>query len=203
MELICETFTFLQVPSSPSKVTIELYRPNHTNDGIRRNWKSYFHHNAQKYREMIYEVFPELIQMVPQFWFRIQYGVHTSNLSLLRIISVQWYLFYSFSLGTEDSYCNWIHTITNYKCEKSKFIELNCHLSPPWKTGALRQSRLLLLEPDFSKLFPRAASIEARLAGGHWTEKCFSLLQQDSLALPSSYSFWHLTKADCNKGHQV
>ena len=46
------------------------------------------------------------------------------------------------------------------------YIQLNCYWYPTWKTGALRQSRPLLLAPDFSKLFPRADLSEGRLADG-------------------------------------
>ena len=52
-------------------------------------------------------------------------------------------------------------------------IQLNCYWYPPWKTGAIRRSRPLLLAPDFSKLFWRADSIEGRLADGLETENCF------------------------------
>ena len=52
-------------------------------------------------------------------------------------------------------------------------IQVSCVWYPPWKTGALRQSRLLLLAPDFSKLFWRADSNKRRLAGGLSTENCF------------------------------
>ena len=52
-------------------------------------------------------------------------------------------------------------------------IQLNCYWYPPWKTGALRRSRPLLLAPDFSKLFWRANSNEGRLADGLVTENCF------------------------------
>ena len=52
-------------------------------------------------------------------------------------------------------------------------IQLNCYWYPPWKTGAIRQSRLLLLAPDFSKLFSGADSNEGRLPDGLATENCF------------------------------
>ena len=52
-------------------------------------------------------------------------------------------------------------------------IQLNCYWYPPWKTGRLRPSRLLLLAPDLSKLFSRADSNEGRLADGLATENCF------------------------------
>ena len=52
-------------------------------------------------------------------------------------------------------------------------IQLNCYWYPSWKIGALRQSRLLLLAPDFSKLYSRGDSNEGRLADWLATENCF------------------------------
>ena len=51
--------------------------------------------------------------------------------------------------------------------------QINCYWYPPWKTGALRQSRKLLLAPDFSKLLRRAESNEGRLTDGLETENGF------------------------------
>ena len=53
------------------------------------------------------------------------------------------------------------------------YIQLKCYLYPPWKNGALQQSRPLLLALDFSKLFSRTDSNERRPAGGLSTENCF------------------------------
>ena len=52
-------------------------------------------------------------------------------------------------------------------------LQLNCYWYPPWKTGALRRSRPLLLAPDFSNFFWRADSNEGRLSDGLETENCF------------------------------
>ena len=75
----------------------------------------------------------------------------------------------------KDGYSNWIQNITEVLNARSlyKEIHLNCYWYPPWKTGALRQSRLLLLAPEFSKRFWRADSNEARLTDGLITENCF------------------------------
>ena len=73
----------------------------------------------------------------------------------------------------------------------------------PWKNGALRQSRPLILAPEFSKLFSRAASNNGILADELSKEKCSFLPQQDSLALASSYFFLDSTQMDCNKGDQI
>ena len=54
-----------------------------------------------------------------------------------------------------------------------KKIQLKCYWYPPWKTGALRRPRLLLLASNFSKPFWRADSNEGRLADGLATENWF------------------------------
>ena len=54
--------------------------------------------------------------------------------------------------------------------EVYKYIQLNCFWYPPCKTRALRRSRILVLAPDFSKLFARADSNDGRPADGHATE---------------------------------
>ena len=51
--------------------------------------------------------------------------------------------------------------------------QLNCYWYPPWKVGAIRQSRPLLFAPDFSKLLRRADSNEGRLVDGLATENFF------------------------------
>ena len=71
-------------------------------------------------------------------------------------------------------------TVTEFKLllkfqmrEVYTIIQLNWYWYPPWKTGAVRQSRLLRLAPDFSKLLSEEESNEGRLAGGLATENCF------------------------------
>ena len=80
------------------------------------------------------------------------------------------------------------------------YKQLKCYWYPLWKTGALRQSRALLLAPDFSKLFSRATSNEGRPADGLSTANCFFLQQQDSLALASSYD---IRDADSRAGCSI
>ena len=81
-------------------------------------------------------------------------------------------------------------------------LQLNCYWYPPWKSGALRRSRPILLAPDFWKFFRRADSNEGRLADGLATENCF-LQHQDSPALACSCSFLDLTQLDYNKKDQA
>ena len=78
-------YTFLQELSSLFEIVIDQKRSNHTNFGIRRHRKLDFHLNALTYPEIIYGAFPEPFWKVPQFQFRIQYGVRTFTPSILRI----------------------------------------------------------------------------------------------------------------------
>ena len=79
-----------------------------------------------------------------------------------------------FPLCTKDGYCISVQTRTKQQMrEVYTIIQLNRYFYLSWNTGALRQSRPLLLAPDFTKLFSRGASNEGRQADGLWTENCF------------------------------
>ena len=121
----------------------------------------------------------------------------------MKIITVQWHVFYAIShvQGTATIF-DIILPITRNARSLYKFPIKLLFISP-WKTWAMRRSRLLLFSPDFSKLFPTAVSNEGRPADGLSTQNCFFLPQQDSPAVASSYSFRDLTKLNCNKGDQV
>ena len=79
--------------------------------------------------------FPEPIRNFCQFWFRIQYGIHTKIPSIWRIFAAHRHVFYSFSLYAKDGYCKWIQTITKLQIrEVYTNIQLNCYINPPWNT---------------------------------------------------------------------
>ena len=99
-------YTVFEAPSRLFEITIEHYTSNHNNFGIRRYWKFDFNHNDVKDPKMLYGGFLDPIKKNPQFQFRIQYGVLTSNPSTSRINPVQRNVFYSISLCTKESYCN-------------------------------------------------------------------------------------------------
>ena len=114
-----------------------------------------------------------------QLWFRIQYGIRTMFPSFLRIISVQRHVSYSLSLCTKDGWSLWIQTITKFSIARSLYIyTINFLLISPWKTGAWRRSRPLLLALDFSELLSKATSNEGRLPDWLPTENSFFFQQQ-------------------------
>ena len=171
---IWKTYIFFQAPSIFSEITIEHYRLSNTNFGICRYWQLDLHCIALLSSQDIWSLSRNHCAKFTQIWFRIQYGIYTNSLSILRINAVQRHLSYSFLLWTKDGYSNWAQTITKFQMrEVYTYKQLNCYWYTPWKIGELRRSRLLLLTSNFSKLFSRAASIEGRLADGLSTENCF------------------------------
>ena len=76
------------------------------------------------------------------------------------------------------------------------YIKLKCYLYPPWKTGPLRRSRLLLLAPEFSKLLSSAASSEGQLAHGFSRDKCFFVTRRlTGTRFFTLWGTWHRSTA--------
>ena len=170
-----KAYIFFQVLISLSKVTLEHYRPIHTNFGICRYWGLDLHHNALKYLEMIYRAFPRTF---PEILLKFDSGYNTEYIQIFLVFwdeSCTATLCYSFFQCTRDGYSNWVQTITKFQMREvyTYIYTINLLLISRCNTGALRQSRPLLLAPDFSKLFSRRVSNEGRLADGLSTENCF------------------------------
>ena len=162
-----KVYIFFPQRSSLFKATIEHCRSSRTNFGIRRYWQMNLHHNALIYLDMIYgaspepfqKIYPNLIPNTIRNTHKCSQYFEDNSSTATRFLLI--------FLSTKNGYSNWIQTITKFQMrEVFRYIQLNCHWHPPWKTGALRQTRPLLLAPDFPKLFSRADSNEARLGDG-------------------------------------
>ena len=173
-------YIFFQAPSSLSEITIEHYRRSNTSFSVCRYWELDPHHIALIHPHTIYAAFPEPFRShsgkSTQTWFRKQYGIHTDIPSILRLIPVQRHVPYSFYPWKKTATPTEFKLLLKFQMrEVYTYIQLSCYWYSPWKTRAFRWSRLLLLTPDFSKLFSRADSNERRLVDGLATEKCFFL----------------------------
>ena len=148
---------------------------------------------------MIYGAIAEPIRKSCQFWFRIQYGIQTNIPIILKIIPVQWHVFYTFSLCTKGCHCNWFHTNTKLQLREAyTYIQINCSLYPPGIPGHCDDRDNFFLQP-----ISQNASREQLQIKDDWQtdfpRRIVFLPQQDSLAIASSY----LEKIDCNEGNRV
>ena len=168
-------YKFFEAHSSLPQITTEHRRSSITNFGICTHWELDRHHNAVINPPTIYGAFPETFRkifhnLIPdktRNTYKSSYYSEDNPCTATRFLL-------NLPMQKKDGYSNCIQISTKFQMrEVNTYIQRNCFWNPPRKTGALRQSRPLLLAPDFSLLFSRAVSNEGRLADRFSTENCF------------------------------